>query len=64
MVNSTFKRMFQSHLDPDDRIKMIVDPVQHIAVAPSVSLEVSIQYLFIYYMCVIHVIHMCTCDGA
>ncbi len=30
--NGTFKRTFQLHLDPD-RIKTIVDPVQHNAIA-------------------------------
>ncbi len=51
MGNGTFKRMFQSHLDPD-RIEMIVDPVQHSAIALSVSLKVSSQYLFTEYITV------------
>ncbi len=58
MINGTSlfykKRRFQKNLSgalrswwDSDRIEAIVDPVQHSAMALSVSLEVSSEYLFI-----------------
>ncbi len=50
MENGTFKRMFQSHLDPDEILteskwsSIQCNTVQYLAL--SISLEASSQYLF------------------